>query len=127
MIGSRTRIIIVLLALICITVSACGSKVHYTRTINPKVTAKRAGPPPHAPAHGYRHKHRDGAELVYKSGIGVYVVVGHSEHYYYRDKYYRLENGSWEASLHIDGKWAPVPYKKLPPGLRKKNICKKGK
>ncbi len=91
------------------------------------MTEKHVGPPPHAPAHGYRHKHGDGVEMVYNSEIGVYVVVGHSEHYYYRDRYYRLNSGSWEVSLHIDGKWAPVSDKKIPPGLRKKNICKKSK
>ena len=30
----------------------------------------RHGPPPHAPAHGYRHK-QHGVELVYDSGRGV--------------------------------------------------------
>ncbi len=130
MIGSKIRIIMVImviLMLICITLSACRSTVRYSQTVNPKVTAKHTGPPPHAPAHGYRHKHRDGVEMVYDSGIGVYVVVGHSELYYYRDRYYRLNSGSWEVSAHVDGKWAPASDKKVPPGLRKKKICKKGK
>lgn len=127
MIGAKIRIIMVLLLLVCITISACRSTVRYTQTVNPKVTSKHTGPPPHAPAHGYRHKHRDGVEMIYNSDIGVYVVVGHAEHYYCRDKYYRLNNGSWEVSLDINGKWAPASNKKLPPGLRKKKTCKKGK
>ncbi|UCF04123.1 MAG: hypothetical protein JSV33_09205 [bacterium] len=127
MIGSRIRTIMVLLVLICITLSACRSSIRYTHTVNPKVKAKHSGPPPHAPAHGYRHKHSDGVELVYNSNIGVYVVAGHSELYYCRDKYYRLNGGSWEVSSHVKGKWAPVSHKQLPPGLRKKNKSKKGK
>lgn len=127
MIGSRIRIIFILLVMICLTLSTCRSTVRYSQTVNPKVTAKQTGPPPHAPAHGYRYKHRNGVEMVYDSNIGVYVVVGRTEHYYCRDKYYRLNGGSWEVSLDINGKWAPVSDKKLPPGLRKKNMCKKGK
>jgi len=34
----------------------------------------RPGPPPHAPAHGYRHKHRRGPELVYDGRLGVNTV-----------------------------------------------------
>ena len=64
---------------------------------------------------------------MYKSNIGVYAVVGYTEHYFHKDKYYRLNNGSWEVSFNINKEWAPVSEKKVPSGLCKKNVCKKKK
>jgi hypothetical protein len=125
MIRIRLPLIAVLLLSASITISACRSTVIHSRTVNPKITAKRTGPPPHAPAHGYRHKHRDGVELVYKSDIGVYVVVGYDGHYFHKDTYYRLRDDRWQVSVRIDGKWTPVSKKKIPPGLRKRHVCKK--
>ena len=126
---NRTTIALILTLVIsvAIAVSGCRSTVRYTETSNPHVVVKQTGPPPHAPAHGYRHKHPDGVELVYKSNIGVYVVVGYSDHYFYKDRYYRLRNGSWEVSVHIDGNWKSTSEKKIPSGLQKKYVCKKKK
>ena len=36
------------------------------------------GPPPHAPAYGYRHHHQ-GARLAFDSKLGVYVVLSQNE------------------------------------------------
>lgn len=113
-----------LLAALGIVFSACGGAVLHTHKTTPAVCGKHAGPPPHAPAHGYRHRHSDGVELVYRSSIGVYVAVGYSEHYFHKDRYYRLVDGSWQVSFRIDKGWTPVPEKKLPPGLRKKHKVK---
>jgi hypothetical protein len=77
------------------------------------------GPPPHAPAHGYRHKH-NGIELVYDSGRGVYVVIGIPHHYYFKGHYYRLRETTWEMGIHIDGQWEFVSENSLPKGLRAK-------
>ncbi len=33
----------------------------------------KQGPPPHAPAHGYRHKHQHGHDMEYNSDAGAYV------------------------------------------------------
>lgn len=110
-----------------IAISACGSSVHHTQTADLEINEKHTGPPPHAPAHGYRHKHPDGRELVYKSEIGVYVVVGYPDYYFHKDKYYRLNDGSWEVSFNVKKDWAPVSDKKLPHGLRNKKVCKKNK
>lgn len=76
------------------------------------------GPPPHAPAHGYRRKTRHGVEIVYDSGLGVYVVVELPGHYYHDDKYYRKHGGRWEISIDIDGPWTVIAEAKLPVGLR---------
>lgn len=83
------------------------------------------GPPPHAPAHGYRHKHREhGVELVYDSGLGVYVVVELSNHFYFKGHYYRHGETQWEIGVHVNGPWEVVAEESLPKGLRSK---KKGK
>jgi len=128
---TRTKICLVVALLIStgIAVSACSSSVRYTQAVDPEIKKNDTGPPPHAPAHGYRHKHPDGEKLVYKSDIGVYVVVGYPDYYFHKDKYYRLNNGSWEVSLNIKKNWALVSDKKLPSGLRNKNkkVCKKNK
>jgi hypothetical protein len=84
----------------------------------PTSSKKRGyGPPPHAPAHGHRHK-QHGLELVYDSGRGVYVVVELPHHYYYKGRYYRILGNQWQVGIHIDGPWQSVSEKSLPPGLR---------
>ena len=79
------------------------------------------GPPPHAPAHGHRRKQVCGVELVFDTGLGVYVVVGHPDHYYCDGYFYRLTEGVWAMSLRFDGGWAVRAGKPLPPGLRAKS------
>lgn len=75
------------------------------------------GPPPHAPAHGYRRKHRrSGAELVFDSGLGVYVVVGLPV-YFAGERFYRLGDAGWEISVDLDGPWRAVAYHAVPPKL----------
>lgn len=82
------------------------------------------GPPPHAPAHGYRHKHPQGHEIVYDSGLGVYVVVDLDDYYYHENRYYRLDRDRWEMSVHIRGPWEAVVVASLPAGLQKNTHCK---
>jgi len=77
----------------------------------------RHGPPPHAPAHGYRHKYH-GVELVYDWGHGVYVVVGFPSHYFYEGHFYRFQGDQWEMSVEIGGPWKSVSGASLPPGLQ---------
>ncbi len=83
----------------------------------------RHGPPPHAPAHGYRHKY-EGVELVYDSGRGVYVVIDLPNHYYFKGRYYRRGEVQWEAGVHIDGPWEFVSEDAMPKGLRAKEKVK---
>jgi len=78
------------------------------------------GPPPHAPAHGYRHKHQtDGVELVFDSGRGVYLVVGFPGCYFLDDAYYRRAGQQWQMAFSIGGVWKSVAQDKVPPGLRR--------
>ena len=77
----------------------------------------KPGPPPHAPAHGYRHKTPDGHELEYDSRIDAYVVLNIPETYFGNNWYIRLSSdGRWLVSATLDGGWRvavgnEVPYK----------------
>ena len=80
------------------------------------------GPPAHAPAHGYKKKHHDdGPELVFDSGLGVYLVVGLADLYFHNDSYFRYANGGWEFGVNINGPWRTADYGHVPPGLHKKH------
>jgi len=108
-------------ALICATLVLISCR---SLTVRRSSGYKRGhGPPPHAPAHGYRHK-QHGVELVYDSGRGVYVVVELPNHFYFKGRYYRHRETHWEIGVHVDGPWDVVYEESLPPGLRGK---KKGK
>jgi hypothetical protein len=86
------------------------------------VVHERGGPPPHAPAHGYRRKqrydHRD-IELVFDSGLGVYVVVGFPGVYFHAEHYFRFAGASWQVSIRPDSGWSAAAQDDVPPGLRK--------
>jgi hypothetical protein len=102
-------------ALLSLTASGCVSRAsvgydddrHY-----------HGGPPPHAPAHGYRakHHHRD---MVYDSRLGAYVVLGYRDHYYHDGWYFRYFDGFWQISAELgDRKWRDVDRYRVPEGLR---------
>jgi hypothetical protein len=98
------------------TVVVAGGDTGYTHP------GRGHGPPPHAPAHGYRRKHHDAhhggdLELVFDSGLGVYVVIGFPSHYWLDGTYYRDRSGSFELAASIDGPWSASGT--LPPGLAK--------
>lgn len=75
------------------------------------------GPPPHAPAHGYRHKQASGVELVYDSHLEVYVVAGMSKRYWWDGNFYRKRGDQWQLSAALDGPWTGISKTKVPPGL----------
>lgn len=70
--------------------------------------AKRGGPPPHAPAHGYRH-HKGGVDLRYDTHLGVYVVIGHPDHFFYDGRYFRRVASHWERC----GSWKKADWKRV--------------
>ena len=76
------------------------------------------GPPPHAPAHGYRHRHQE-AILSFDSALGVYVVLDRPDHFYFEGRFLRVHAGSWQMSSSLGGPWSPCSFSSLPPGLRK--------
>jgi hypothetical protein len=83
------------------------------------------GPPAHARAHGYRRKQVAGMELVFDSSLGLYVVVGYPDHYYFDGYFYRHRNSVWEITQHPDGGWNRVSDKSIPKGLQKKGKNKR--
>ncbi|MFW5450590.1 MAG: hypothetical protein ACKE9I_03230 [Methylophagaceae bacterium] len=62
------------------------------------------GPPPHAPAHGYRHKHKK-HNMSYDSGLGAYIILGWDNHYFDNNVYFRYRNGAWQASVNLNSGW----------------------
>ena len=87
--------------------------------MSPGAGGTRGSPPPHAPAHGYRHHHpEDGMELRFDAELGVYVVVDLPLHYYLDGQYLRWDQDRWFGSTHLDGPWEIHPLTRLPPGLR---------
>jgi hypothetical protein len=107
-----------------VSTAACALLVTTSCTVlevnNPPGRRIGNGPPAHARAHGYRRKQLAGVELVYDSGLGVYVVVGFPDHYYCDGYFYRFSGTLWELSLKPNGGWASVSEHSLPPGLRAK-------
>ena len=126
--ASRLAEIAVLASLLALAL-ALGACTHAGVVVGdhhpPVVTGDHGhGPPPHAPAHGYRRTHQDAhhggdIELVFDSGLGVYVVVGFPSHYWLEGTYYRESGGSFEIAASIDGPWSASASRSLPPGLAK--------
>jgi hypothetical protein len=84
-----------------------------------KLHKHKHGPPPWAPAHGYRRKHAAGIDLIFDRNIGVYLITGHPRHYFYNGRFYRYRDNFWEASPYWAGPWGGIDLIGLPPGLRK--------
>jgi hypothetical protein len=119
--------LVVIFICVCLIIASC-SRHHQPLPYSSSNSKKSYGPPPHAPAHGYRRKHQHGVELVYNSGLGVYVVVGFPNHYYSEAHYFRLSGENWEISTHIKGPWIVSSVDVLPLGLKVKGKKKaKGK
>ncbi len=110
------RVLVVLgIALLSLTASGCvnrasvgyGEDRHY-----------HDGPPPHAPAHGYRAKHHH-HDMVYDSRLGAYVVLGYRDYYYNDGWYFRYYDGFWQISADLsDRKWREADRYRVPEGLR---------
>jgi hypothetical protein len=122
-------IAIMILALMVASIAfwGCSGSVGIKTSTPVVVETKAPGPPPHAPAHGYRHKHPDGVVLVYDAGLGLYVVNGHADVYFCEGTYYRAHHGAWESTKHFHGNWKKASSKSLPAGLQNKQVAKGGK
>ncbi len=115
---------ITLLAVAAVTLAAlggCAKRTHHDSstvvvTSNDDTSRVGHGPPPHAPAHGYRHKMRDDTALAYDADLGVYVVIGTSGVYYHSERqlYYRMKGSTWEASASLSDGWRRVSDDALP-------------
>lgn len=104
----------ILMALLTPALPGC---VHHHHHASAPVKVKKGGPPPWAPAHGYRHKHAQGVDLTFDRGLGVYIVVGYENHFFYRDHFYRGSGSDWQMSASIRGSWVRIDVSQLPDGL----------
>ena len=111
---------------IVVTVGGCYGVVLAPHHGGP-VVVHHPGPPSHAPAHGYRHKHHSGAEFRFDSHLGVYIVLGHTEVYFHDGVFVRTRSGIWQVSATLDGQWEARSAERVPPGLRAKHHAKKPK
>jgi hypothetical protein len=68
----------------------------------------RRGPPPLAPAHGYRHQH-GAVDLRWDAHLGVYVVIGHPHHFFHDGRYYRRAGEHWERC----GGWKKANWRRV--------------
>lgn len=109
---------VALAASICLAVAGCGSSVQHRQDDVAVIKTSGHGPPPHAPAHGYRHKHQtDDVELVFDSHRGVYVVVDFPNHYFLDGLYFRFSDSGWFVSSSIAGDWKAAKDDQVPPRL----------
>jgi len=103
-----------------VALTSCSGTIRHKKTRQPGVSTgtvvSKKGPPPHAPAHGYRHKHGN-VVLVYQSSPGIYAVDGHEGYYFCEGSFYRSHKGKWRISVHFEGPWKKISESKLPKGL----------
>ena len=85
-------------------------------------------PPAHAPAHGHHKKHHEHhnhhdrvIDMVYDSGLGVYVVAEAVDIYFHDALFFRLSGHDWVASGSFYGPWEHTHYRNVPRALRKKH------
>ncbi|MCX4188487.1 hypothetical protein [Methylophaga sp. OBS4] len=110
-------VLILGVALLTLFISGCASRAavgygepHY----------HSGGPPPHAPAHGYRAKHHH-HDMVYDSRLGAYVVVGYDDYYFHDDLYFRYRSGGWQFNINLDDRdWRHADDRQVPKGLKRK-------
>ena len=96
------------------------TSVHIPSGAGVKTKHHKHGPPPHAPAHGYRYKHEHGVVLKYDSGLGVYIVVELPGTYYHDRLYIRpSSNRKWEVAAYFNGPWRIAVKGEVPPKLKK--------
>lgn len=103
------------------SLSGCHGVGHGHHARSHPVHVDKPGPPPHAPAHGYRHKHAAGVDLIFDVGLGVYAVVGHSGVYFNDRHFLRRHGDSWRIAKNLSGPWHGASEGFVPPGLRAKH------
>jgi len=83
----------------------------------------KSGPPPHAPAHGYRYKHNK-HDMSYDTGLSVYVVLGKTDVYYDNGVYFRYRDNGWQVSLGLNNTWENTSKRAVPKKLYQSKVKK---
>jgi hypothetical protein len=105
-------------ALVALSASGC-LYYHESSSTRSSQSSHGKGPPPWAPAHGYRYKHASGVTLVFDTGLGIYIVAELPGMYFQDERFYRrLDNGTWGTAAWPNGPWTQVATNALPPSLR---------
>lgn len=100
------------------TVTQAG--VHVSSEPSGTYTTQKGGPPPHAPAHGYRAKHH-GHNMRYDSGTGVYAVISYADTYFFNNLYFKMDSsGRWMVSSALDRGWTYGRDYQVPKKLKDK-------
>ena len=102
--------------LITLSLSSCyggGVLVIPAETHSHTTIVTHNAPPPHAPAHGYRHRY-DNHELKFDTGYGVYLVLNNPGLYFYNDHYIRFYNDSWQITNRLQDRWRPARQNDVP-------------
>lgn len=86
----------------------------------PGLRPVHAGPPRHAPAHGYRRRHVSGVSLEFNAPLGVYAVVGLPGVYFSDGVFLRITNGVWYRSDNPRRGWRYAEGYGVPPGLARR-------
>jgi hypothetical protein len=116
--GRSAGVLAALLALLLGAASGCVYHHHHPPAVAPRAQTAGYGPPPQAPAHGYRYRHpSDGVSLVYDAGLGVYAVVDWPDTYWYSGRYLSWADGVWRTSTRIRGTWVVVSRERVPAKL----------
>ena len=134
----RRTILVLILFIFFISMGCQGTKVVVERAPSPRASPayKKGGPPPWAPAHGHRAKHK----YQYYPSSRVYYEKERGVYFYYRDGQWQL-SVSLPSNIRIDvndyvtlemGTDKPYEYdheivERFPPGQLKKKHKKKGK
>jgi hypothetical protein len=121
------RVFRIAVAAIGLTVAGSGCTQVIVQEPAPAAVWRGHGPPPHAPAHGYRAKNQQDVQLMFDSRLGVYIVLDLPGVYFWSDVYYRQAKEGWERCDRLDGGWIAVADTSLPPGLRDKKAASRGK
>lgn len=98
-----------------LVLSSCTRTVYVIPKANPQVT-ENTGPPPHAPANGYRY-HYGKHYLIYDAHLRVYRVENLDGYYWYDGRYYRRTMRGW-GTYAEPGPWRTITVDELPGGLR---------
>jgi len=110
---------LLLITLLSLTLIACvkTASVQYSDA----APHYKNAPPPHAPAHGYRHKHKK-HDMTFDTGLNVYVVLGLKDHYFDQGVYYRYRDGGWQVSASIGSHWEDTINRAVPKKLYKSKV-----
>lgn len=111
--------LVLIISLGLLMTSCARTHVHRTVVVGPSY-----GPPPHAPAHGYRHHHAHGVVLVFDAKLGLYYVAGHSDINYHQGRFYRHHGDRWQVSKKFKGPWGRAGKRAVPKALHKKMHAK---